>query len=68
MVTERPQYFLESQHYSLSHHIGAVSHHDARFAPEQSLSEDEMRTSLRGLLGSYLAAMDQNHEHPGHTS
>ena len=52
-------YFHEVAFTSTSHHFGAVSHCDARFAPSKPLSPDETRESMKALLRSFTYVMDQ---------
>lgn len=53
------QYFKETDFHSKSHRLGAVSHCDTRFGLDRALDEDEVRETLKALLGSYAATMRQ---------
>ncbi|KAK5947755.1 mannosyltransferase [Knufia fluminis] len=51
------QYFRERDFYSKTHKLGAVSHCDTRFALDHALGNDEIRSTLKGLLASYATTM-----------
>ena len=51
------QYFKERDFYSKTHKLGAVSHCDSRFALDHALGNDEIRTTLKGLIDSYATTM-----------
>ena len=53
------QYFAEIDFLSKTHLFGGVSHADPRYAPKDPLEIEETRRTLKGLLQSYVAQMEE---------
>ncbi|KAK5093981.1 mannosyltransferase [Lithohypha guttulata] len=50
-------YFSDVVAHSLSHRMGAHSHHDTRFAPNTPMPDEELRSTLHALLKNYVSVM-----------